>query len=222
MPKNVIFLLCTAFFWTNLLCTAPLHAETAYGPEVWTNLDLYGGNVSALAVDPTRPDRLFAGIWFGEGLFRSVDGAATWQAMQMEHRYAGEDTFANQVLLALAISPDNPDVVWAAHNYWVAKSADGGDTWEHIRNSTLQRDCLNCGGWQDNFRFCYALAADPGDPQTAYVGTAGAWSSYSWGAVYKTVDGGVTWEKLNRGANIDYTVVGLAVDPAGVTVLRPR
>lgn len=186
---------------------------SAYGPEVWTNLGLYGGNVQSLAVDPTNPDRLFAGIWFGEGLFRSVDGAATWQALKMEHLYQGEDTFENQALLALSVSPGNPDVVWAAHNYWVARSVDGGDTWTHIYNSTVQRDCLNCGGWTDNFRFCYALASDPNDPDIVYLGTAGAWSSYSEGAVYKTVDGGANWEKLNQGANLDYPVVSLAVDP---------
>ncbi|MGA6925363.1 MAG: hypothetical protein WBY88_06755, partial [Desulfosarcina sp.] len=214
MLKKAIFILCTAFFWMGTFSAAPLQADSAYGPEVWTDLGLNGGNVQTLAVDASRPDRIFAGIWFGEGLFRSVDGAATWQALQMENRVPGEDTFVNQVLLALSISPVNPDVVWAAHNYWVAKSVDGGDTWEHIRNSTVQRDCLNCGGWQDNFRFCYALAADPGDPQTAYVGTAGAWSGYSGGAVYKTVDGGANWEKLNQGNNLDYTVVGLAVDPS--------
>ena len=68
-------------------------------------------------------------------------------------------------------------------------------------------------GWTDNFRFCYALASDPNDPDSVYVGTAGAWSTYSEGAVYKTVDGGKNWEKLNQGANLDYPVVALAVDP---------
>jgi len=89
---------------------------SAYGPEVWTNLGLYGGNVQTLAIDPTDARRLFAGVWFGEGLFRSVDGAATWQALKMEQVVQGEDTFENQALLALSISPTNPDVVWAAHN----------------------------------------------------------------------------------------------------------
>jgi photosystem II stability/assembly factor-like uncharacterized protein/long-subunit fatty acid transport protein len=191
----------------------------AYGPEVWSNLGLYGGNVQTVVIDPSDPERLFAGIWFGEGLFRSDDGADTWQALKMEQRYEGEDTFENQVLLALALSPANPNVIWAAHNYWVAHSTDGGDTWTHIANSTVQRDCLNCGGWTDNFRFDYALASDPTDADTVYLGTAGAWSSYAGGAVYKTADGGKTWEKLNQGGNLDYVVTGLAVDPNTPSVL---
>ncbi len=196
---------------TLLLCLP--NTSSAYGPEVWTDLGLNGGHVQAVSIDPSNPDRIYAGIWFGEGLFRSDDAAATWQALKMEHRFQGEDTFENQVLLALSVSPASPDVVWAAHNYWVAKSGDGGDTWTHIYNSTVQRDCLNCGGWTDNFRFCYALASHPSDADTVYLGTAGAWSSYTEGAVYKTVNGGATWEKLNQGVNLDYSVVSLAVDP---------
>lgn len=188
--------------------------STGEAAEIWTDLGLGGGSVQAVAVDPSDPQRLFAGIWFGDGLYRSLDGAATWQALTMEENAEGEDTFKNQVLLALSISQANPDIVWAAHNYWIAKSADGGDTWTHILNSTVQRDCVNCGGSQDNFRFVYSLASDPSNADIVYAGTAGAWSTYTKGAVYKSVDGGNSWEKLNQGANLDHVVISLAVDPS--------
>jgi hypothetical protein len=53
----------------------------------------------------------------------------------------GEDTFDAQSVYAVAVAPGNSDIVWAAHNYWVAKSTDGGLTWTHIPNSRMQRDC---------------------------------------------------------------------------------
>jgi photosystem II stability/assembly factor-like uncharacterized protein len=155
----------------------------------------------------------------GDGLFVTRDGGNNWQPVLMEERERGEDTFKNHAVWAVKIAQSSSLIVWAAHNYWVAGSTDGGETWTHILNSTMQRDCTGCGGEGDNFRFCTALAIDPTDPQTVYVGTRGPLGTYLKGGVYRTKDGGVTWTKLNQGTDFDYSVTDLKIDPQNSTTI---
>ena len=187
--------------------------------QVWTNLELYGGQILDIAIDPTQPMKMFVASYMGDGLFVTSDRGNTWQAVEMEHRNQGEDTFKNHAVWAVKIAQSNSRVVWAAHNYWVARSTDGGQTWAHILNSTMQRDCTGCGGEADNFRLCTALAVDPRDPQTVYVGTRGPWGTYAKGAVYRTKDGGVTWRKMKQGVDFDYSVTDIKIDPQNSTTI---
>ena len=180
---------------------------------MWTDLGIFGGSIKDLAVDPINPDRIFAATYLGRGLYLSEDGGTTWQALEMPGTIEGEDTFNEQLVSSVAVAPSNPDVVWVAHNYWVAKSIDGGQTWIHFTNYGVQQGCTNCGGYYDGWRLCYAIAIDPADPDTVYVGASGANGSDVGGAIYVTTDGGTTWSKLNQGANLDYRVDDLAVDP---------
>ncbi len=184
----------------------------AAGPDVWTNLGIYGGQVLSIAIDPVNPDKMFAGTDQVDGLYVTTDGGANWQPVAMNGDIPGEAQFNNHVILDIKIAPSDSNVVWVAHNYWVARSLDGGHTWTHITNSIMQRDCTACGGDGDNFRFCYSLAIDPADPDTVYVGTSGANSTYTEGAIYKTMDGGVSWTKLNHGDNFDYTITDMDID----------
>jgi hypothetical protein len=200
-----------SFFLLSILIS--LNMSFPAGAQVWTNLGLYGGQIYDIAIDPTSAEKMFAGSYMGDGLFVTADGGNTWHPVIMEHRYEDEDTFKNHAVWAVKIAPSDSNVVWAAHNYWVAKSTDGGLTWVHIRNSAMQRDCAGCGGEGDNFRFCRALAIDPTDPLRVYAGTGGPWGAYSPGTVYKTEDGGLNWTKANQGNDLDYGVTDIAVDP---------
>ena len=152
--------------------------------QVWSNLGLYGGQIYEISIDPGNPDRAFAGSYLGDGLFMTVDGGGLWQAAVAAEEIQGEDTFKNHAVWAVKIAPGNGNVVWAAHNLWAEKSTDGGQTWTHIYNSDMQRDCTGCGGAGDNLRFCLSLVIDPADHNTVYVGAAGPLNSYSSGAIY--------------------------------------
>jgi hypothetical protein len=48
------------------------------GNNVWTSLGPEGAIVTALAVDPSTPTTLYAGI--GGGVFKSTDGGRSWSA----------------------------------------------------------------------------------------------------------------------------------------------
>ncbi|MFZ1983192.1 MAG: hypothetical protein WAU91_02190, partial [Desulfatitalea sp.] len=179
----------------------------------WADLGVHGGKVLCLAIDPRNPNKIFAGTYLGNGLFLSQDGGATWQRVRTQNLFLGEDSFEDHAVQAVAIAPSDSNVVWVAHNGWLAKSADGGQTWLHISNRTLQATCTGCGGNSDANRHCMALAIHPTNPNVVYVGTSGPSAAATSGAVYKTEDGGLTWAKLNQGANFDYAVDDVALDP---------
>ncbi|MEA3435396.1 MAG: hypothetical protein U9R43_02950 [Thermodesulfobacteriota bacterium] len=187
---------------------------------VWTNLELYGGQVYEIAIDPVNPDKMFAGIYLGDGLYLSEDGGNTWQGVNSGGQLPGEDEFKDHAVWAVKIAQSDNNVIWVAHNCWVEKSMDGGQTWTHIFNSNMQRDCTDCGGSDDDMRFCRALAVDPLDAQTVYVGTSGADEAFGLtGAIYKTQDGGVTWKKINQGNDFDHTIMDIDIDPQNNNII---
>jgi len=208
-------------FFSLLLFLFLGHTSSAISREVgaWTNLGIYGGHIYDIAISPSNPDKMFIGTYMGDGLFASTDGGNSWQPVETTGKASKEADFKNQANYAVKIAPSDPDVIWVAHNYWVEKSTDGGQTWIHILNSTMQCDCANCGGQDDNFRFCQAIAIDPLNPQIVYVATAGPKNTYLNGAIYKTKDGGRTWTKLNGGKDLDFAVEDLNIDPRDSSII---
>jgi len=207
--------------------------------DVWTNLGLYGGQIYDIAIDPSNPDKMFAGSYLGGGLFMTTDGGNSWQTVVAAEQVQGEDTFKNHAVWSVKITPGNPNVIWAAHNYWVEKSTDGGQTWTHILNGEMQSSnygtCPNCPIW-DQYRWCLCLAVDPSDPEgnTVFVGTSGRYTNWTpYGAIYMTEDGGDNWRKLKGPVydepgpytdpqdpgNFDYDVVDLSMDTSDPEVI---
>ena len=86
----------------------------------WTNLGLYVGQIYDIAVDPSNPDKMFAGTYMRDGLYVTIDGGRNWRAV--------EDTFNDHAVWAVKIAPSDNNVIWVAYNYWVEKSTDGGKT----------------------------------------------------------------------------------------------
>jgi len=87
----------------------------------------------------------------------------------------------------LAIHPTNPNIIYAAMaSGGVFKSTDAGASWDPIFDD---QPVQSIG----------AIALDPQDPNTIYVGTGEAnSSSYSWSGmgVFRSTDAGSTWEHL--------------------------
>ena len=82
--------------------------------KTWKHLGLSDGQqIPALAIDPRNPDKLFAAVLghpYGSnperGIFRSIDGGATWEKVL----FKDNDTGGSDV----EIDPSNPDLVYAS------------------------------------------------------------------------------------------------------------
>ena len=118
--------------------------RTTDGGNKWTRTlgdDVWIG-ATDLAIDPRDPDRIYAATWQrhrtvaaylsggpGSGLHRSEDGGMTW------YELTEGLPESNMGKIGLAISPQDPDVLYAAieldrRKGGVYRSSDRGSTWE--------------------------------------------------------------------------------------------
>ena len=166
-----------------------------------------GGRVSAVAGVPGQNVTYYVGTADG-GVFRTTNGGTTWTA-----------EFQHQPVLsigALAVDPTNAEVVWAgtgegnvrnnvSFGDGVYKSTDGGAHWTHLGLAgTLQIP---------------RIVIDPRDPNTVFVAAMGnPWKDSPDRGVYRTTDGGKTWQKVLYIAP-GVGAADLAMDPVNPNVL---
>ncbi|HEY0782144.1 MAG TPA: YCF48-related protein, partial [Thermoanaerobaculia bacterium] len=133
----------TLFF---LAFVAAAHLAAADG--TWTSLGPFGGQVLSLAVDPSRPQNVFA-VTAGGGLFQSTDGAASWQPAGggLPDRHVAVVTFDFRP----------PHALYAGGSFGLARSDDSGATWQVLPLPAGQGVAV--------------LALDPNAPRTLYAGT---------------------------------------------------
>ncbi len=144
-----------------------------------------GGRITDLAVHPRDPAVFWVATASG-GILKTTDGGITF-----EHRFDTESTVS---IGAVAVAPSNPDIVWVgtgeanprnsvSFGDGVYKSTDGGKTW---RNMGLSRS-FQIG----------AVVVHPKNPDIVYVGALGRlWGPGGERGLYKTTDGGRTWERI--------------------------
>ena len=112
-------------------------------------------------------------------------------------------------ITALVVDPRNNQVVWAgAADGGVWKTTDGGAHWTPMTDS---QPTLSTG----------ALALDPTNPDTIYVGTGEAnesVDSYGGAGILKSTDGGATWVNLASQFS-GYVFGGIAVNPSNPQVV---
>ncbi len=187
------------------------------------------GYIRALAADPANPEVFYAGIdgdpepgKSGGGIFKSEDGGRNWKQLPNQPG-------SRRMYYGLAVDPtDSKRIFWGScgTNGGVWRSENGGDSWENVlRNETffwnvlvtregvvyasganLWRSSDHGKSWTKlttftNGRAIVALEADPRDSKTLWI-AATTWNGSSDGGIYKTVDGGATWQEIT--GNIQY------------------
>ena len=172
-----------------------------------------------MAIDPIDTQTMYAGTTINgplhrpgvlapdipNGVFKSTDGGATWlHASNGLPHYFGPASSQHDVL-ALAINPVNPQIVYAGVTAFnadgvvgrVYRSSNGGASWTEASNGISGQDVR-------------ALFIDPADPagDTIYAGTGG--DGANRGGVYRSTDGGATWNSYSIGMPA-YSATALAM-----------
>jgi photosystem II stability/assembly factor-like uncharacterized protein len=154
---------------------------TTDGGENWDpkNNGLANKIVYALAMDPTNSNVLYAGT--ARGIFKTTDGGENWIG-----RSDGLPFTYNSVW-HLAVAPNDNLVLYASvidvFGTWqekIYKSTNGGASW------------VDASGQLPSDKTIRDIAISPIDKNVVYVGIEGY-------GVYKTANGGGTWELKNSG-----------------------
>ena len=150
------------------------------------------GRIAALtAVHENGRLTVYIGAASG-GVWKSVNGGTTFKPVF--------DKQTAQSIGAITIDPKNPKTIWAGTGEsWtrnsvsigdgIYKSTDGGENWTNM-------------GLKDSERISKILI-DPTDGNIVYACVPGKlWSDSDDRGLYKTTDGGATWNKILKGANL--------------------
>ena len=151
------------------------------------------GRVSALAAHKQENGKttLFVGAASG-GVWKSEDGGTRYKPVF--------DAQPVQSIGAIALDPKNPKNVWVGTGEsWtrnsvsigdgIYRSTDGGETWNHV-------------GLKNSERVAF-MVVSPKAGDTVFAAVPGAlWSDSDERGLFKTTDGGKTWNNVLKGQNL--------------------
>ena len=197
--------------------------KTTDGGVTWgpvTDGQIRSSSVGAVAVSVSHPDVVYIGmgevqlrgnVMQGDGVYRSDDAGRTWRHVGLA------DT---QAIARIRVDPEDPDLVYVAalghptgpsEARGVFRSRDGGRTWERVLYRGPRAGAVD-------------LAVDPSDPRVLYVAlwevyrnAYRLWSGGAGSGLFKSTDGGDTWQELTRNPGLPagpLGKIGLAVSGA--------
>ncbi len=187
----------------------------------WKNISdkfIKTGTVGALAVSESNPNIVVAGMGehaargvmtsMGDGVYKSTDAGKTWKHIGLDNTRHISD---------VQIDPNNPENIFVAAqgaqygpsaDRGIYRSKDGGVSWEKVL-------------FVNNTTGASSLSMDMKNPLILY---AAMWQHqrYPWtmesgggdSGLYKSNDGGTTWEKLKEGLPEELGKAGISVSRA--------
>jgi len=165
------------------------------------------GRIADFAVDPNNSAHYFVAVASGH-IWKTTNNGTTFEPV-FDHKGA-------YAIGALAMDPKNPNVVWAGtgennhqralgYGNGVYKTIDGGKSWKNM-------------GLKDS-RQIGEILIDPRNSNVVFVAAEGsAWGPGEERGVFKTIDGGQTWEKVLY-VSENTGVANLAFEPGNPDVI---
>jgi photosystem II stability/assembly factor-like uncharacterized protein len=188
--------------------------KTTNGGANWhpvTDGQIKSSPVGAVAVSQSNPDIVYIGmgeselrgsVIQGDGVYKTTDGGKTWSHLGLEH---------TQTISRIQIDPSDPDLVYVSalgHPYGdsedrgIFRSKDGGKSWMKVLYKNDHAGAID-------------LAVDPHNPKVLF---ASIWDVYRrpWmlssggpsSGLYKSVDGGDTWQEVTRNPGMPKSLLG--------------
>ncbi len=161
------------------------------------------GTIGAIGVADSDPNVIYAGTGeapirgvttsHGDGMYKSTDAGATWTHVGLSE--AGQ-------IARVIVHPTNPDLVYVAvqGQIWgpseergVYRSRDGGKSWEAVLQVDDETGATDLSMDASNPRIIYAAMWEHGR-KPWFIKSGG-----TAGGIFKTSDGGDTWQKLQGG-----------------------
>jgi photosystem II stability/assembly factor-like uncharacterized protein len=159
-------------------------------------------SIGAVALASSNPEIVWAGTggadnarstYYGDGVYKSTDGGATWQNMGLRDSHH---------IARIVIHPENPEIVYVAavghlftpnEERGVFKTVNGGATWEKVLYLSEGVAAID-------------LVLNREDPDVLYAAMY-EFRRYPWhfelggpgSGIYKTTDGGGNWRLLEGG-----------------------
>lgn len=199
--------------------------KTINSGTTWTPLadTVQAYSMGCVVIDPTNPNVVWLGtgennhqraLGWGTGVYKSDDGGQNWKFMGLkDSRQIGD----------IVVDPRNPNTVFVAAegSVWgpggergLYKTTDAGKTWNKVLNISENTGVNN-------------VVMDPRDSNLLYATSEQrrrhTFTKIGGGpetAVYKSTDGGATWEKIMKGLpKSDMGGTGIAISPVNPDVV---
>ncbi len=185
-------------------------------------------HIGRIAVNPTKPNVVYVAAlgaaWKSNperGVYKTEDGGQTWKLVKFVSDKAG--------FIDIAIDPKNPNVIWASSwervrgpyflrsggpgsGLW--KSTDAGNSWTEIRGGGFpetEKGRISFSIYPQNTDVVYAMIEADSLPN-AHPQKGQAKQKLKNG-LYRTKDGGKTWEKMNDADTRPFYYSQTRVDP---------
>ncbi|TAG52402.1 MAG: glycosyl hydrolase [Runella slithyformis] len=181
------------------------------------------GSVGAIAVAESDPNVVYVGMGehpvrgvmtsHGDGVYKSTDAGKTWKNVGLEK---------SKHIANVRIHPQNPDVVYVAvqgalhgpsEDRGIYRTTDGGKTWTKLLYVNENTGCADLSMDMTNPRILYAGFWE--HRRLPWVVKSGGPGS----ALYKSTDGGDTWNKMTEGLPQKMGKVAVSVSRANANRL---
>ena len=176
------------------------------------------GSVGALAVAESDANIIYVGMGehairgvmthHGDGVYKSTDAGKTWKKIGLD---------ATQHIARIVVDPKNPNIVFVAAQgalysksteRGIYKSVDGGETWKKVLYVDDKTGCAEISMDMQNPSILYAAMWEHGRlPWQVISGGPGS-------GLYKSIDGGNNWEKMENGLPKEMGKMSIAVSRA--------
>lgn len=161
------------------------------------------GRIADIAIVPDDPATWYVAVGSG-GVWKTENAGTTWTSL-----FDGQGSYS---IGSLALDPSDPSRIWVgtgenhggrhlAYGDGIYLSEDGGKTWKNMGLKQSER--------------IGKIIVHPEDSNTVWVAAQGpVWSAGGERGVYKTTDGGETWEQVLTSENGHTGAGDMMIDPS--------
>jgi hypothetical protein len=168
------------------------------------------GRIAAIAADPSDANIIYIAA-AGGGVWKTTDGGTSWTPLT--------DSQSTLTMGAIAIAPSNTSIIYAGtgeanfsgdsvYGRGILKSTDGGTSWTLLGQAYFDRLSIS------------RIVVDPTNANTVYAtdtyAVNGVYGNYG---VWKSTDGGVTWNNTTSSISTGVPFTDLVMDPSSAQVL---